>query len=56
MDNYDIEKLAESNIRERKMNSDFENDDDLGTNYFELMKQIYEQMNNVEQNNDEKDD
>lgn len=44
---YDIEKLAESNIRERKMNSDFA-DDDLGTNFFETMKTVLEQMNEME--------
>ena len=30
MEHYDIEKLAETNNRERKINSDFDDDNDLG--------------------------
>ena len=48
---YDIEKLAESNIRERKINSDFSDNDDLGTNFFELCEQIIKTMEENEQVN-----
>ena len=54
---YDIEKLAESNIRERKMSHDFDDDDDLGMDFFKTMEEIYNQINKNEQNNgDENDD
>jgi hypothetical protein len=52
MEHYDIEKLAESNIRERKINSDFDDDDDLGMDFFKTMKEIYSQINKNEQNNE----
>lgn len=48
---YDIEKLAESNIRERKMSHDFDDDDDMGTNFFELCEQIIKTMEENEQVN-----
>ena len=47
---YDIEKLAESNIRERKINSDFSDNDDLGMDFFKTMEEIYSQINKNEQN------
>jgi hypothetical protein len=49
---YDIEKLAESNNRERKINSDFDDDDDLGMDFFKTMEEIYNQINKNEQNNE----
>lgn len=49
---YDIEKLAEINNRERKMNSDFDDDDDLGMDFFKTMEEIYNQINKNEQNNE----
>ena len=49
---YDIEKLAESNIRERKINSDFSDNDDLGMDFFKTMEEIYSQINKNEQNNE----
>lgn len=52
---YDIEKLAETNNRERKMNSDFDDDDDLGMDFFKTMEEIYNQINKNEQNNDNKE-
>ena len=52
MEHYDIEKLAETNNRERKMNSDFDNDDDLGMDFFKTMEEIYSQINKNEQNNE----
>ena len=51
MEQYDIEKLAESNNRERKINSDFDDDDDLGMDFFKTMKEIYSHINKNEQNN-----
>ena len=50
---YDIEKLAESNIRERKINSDFSDNDDLGMDFFKTMEEIYNQINKNEQNNND---
>ena len=52
MENYDIEKLAESNNRERKINSDFDDDDDLGMDFFKTIEEIYNQINKNEQNNE----
>ena len=52
MENYDIEKLTEINNRERKINSDFDDDDDLGMNFFKTMEEIYSQINKNEQNNE----
>jgi hypothetical protein len=52
MEHYDIEKLAESNNRERKINSDFDDDDDLGMDFFKTMEEIYNQINKNEQNNE----
>ena len=50
---YDIEKLVESNNRERKINSDFDDDDDLGMDFFKTMEEIYNQINKNEQNNND---
>lgn len=52
MENYDIEKLTEINNRERKINSDFDDDDDLGMNFFKTMEEIYSQINKNEQNDE----
>ena len=52
MEHYDIEKLAESNNRERKINSDFDDDDDLGMDFFKTIEEIYNQINKNEQNNE----
>lgn len=52
MEHYDIEKLAESNNRERKINSDFDDDDDLGMDFFKTMEEIYSKINKNEQNNE----
>ena len=52
MENYDIEKLTEINNRERKINNDFDNDDDLGMDFFKTMKEIYSQINKNEQNDE----
>ena len=52
MENYDIEKLAETNNRERKINNDFDDDDDLGMDFFKTMEEIYSQINKNEQNNE----
>ena len=52
MEHYDIEKLAESNNRERKINNDFDDDDDLGMDFFKTMEEIYSQINKNEQNNE----
>lgn len=46
---YDIEKLAETNNRERKMSHDFDDDDDLGMDFFKTMEEIYRQINKNEQ-------
>lgn len=50
---YDIEKLAESNNRKRKMSHDFDDDDDLGMDFFKTMEEIYNQINKNEQNNND---
>ena len=52
MEHYDIEKLAETNNRERKINNDFDDDDDLGMDFFKTMEEIYSQINKNEQNNE----
>lgn len=52
MEQYDIEKLTEINNRERKINNDFDNDDDLGMDFFKTMEEIYSQINNNEQNDE----
>ncbi len=49
---YDIEKLVEINNRERKMSHDFDDDDDLGMDFFKTMEEIYSQINKNEQNNE----
>ena len=51
MEHYDIEKLAETIIRERKINSDFDDDDDFGMDFFKTMEEIYSQIDKNEQNN-----
>lgn len=53
MEHYDIEKLAESNNRERKISQDFDDDDDLGMDFFKTMEEIYSQINKNEQNNND---
>lgn len=55
MENYDIEKLTEINNRERKINNDFDNDDDLGMDFFKTMEEIYNKINKNEQNDENKD-
>lgn len=52
MENYDIEKLTEINNRERKMNHDFDDNDDLGMDFFKTMEEIYNQINKNEQNDE----
>lgn len=52
MEHYDIEKLAETNNRERKITHDFDDDDDLGMDFFKTMEEIYSQINKNEQNNE----
>ena len=52
MEHYDIEKLTETNIRERKINSDFDDDDDFGMDFFKTMEEIYSQIDKNEQNNE----
>ena len=52
MEHYDIEKLIQTNNRERKINNDFDNDDDLGMDFFKTMEEIYNQINKNEQNNE----
>lgn len=52
MENYDIEKLTEINNRERKMNNDFDDDYDLGMDFFKTMEEIYNQINKNEQNDE----
>ena len=52
MEHYDIEKLAETNNRERKMSHDFDDDDDFGMDFFKTMEEIYNQINKNEQNNE----
>lgn len=49
---YDIEKLVETNNRERKMSHDFDDDDDLGMDFFKTMEEIYNQINKNEQNDE----
>lgn len=49
---YDIEKLAESNNRERKINNDFDDDDYFGMDFFKTMEEIYSQISKNEQNNE----
>lgn len=55
MEQYDIEKLAETNNRERKITHDFDDDDDLGMDFFKTMEEIYSQINKNEQNNNDGD-
>lgn len=52
MEQYDIEKMVESNNRERKMSHDFDDDDDLGMDFFKTMEEIYSNINKNEQNNE----
>lgn len=49
---YDIEKFVESNNRERKISHDFDDDDDLGMDFFKTMEEIYSNINKNEQNNE----
>ena len=48
---YDIEKLAESNNRERKINSDFDDDDDLGMDFFKTMEEVYKEIEQTNSSN-----
>ena len=50
---YDIEKLAQTNNRERKINNDFDDDDDFGMDFFKTIEEIYNQINTNEQNNND---
>lgn len=52
MEQYDIEKLAKTNNRERKITHDFDDDNDLGMDFFKTMEEIYSQINQNEQNNE----
>lgn len=51
---YDIEKLAETNNRESKMSHDFDDENDLGMDFFKTMEEIVKTMekNNEENNTD----
>ena len=51
MENYDIEKLTEINNRERKINNDFDNDDDLGMDFFKTMKEVYKEIEQTNSSN-----
>lgn len=55
MDNYDIEKLTETNNRERKMSHDFDDENDLGMDFFKTMEEIYSQINKNELTNERKE-
>lgn len=48
---YDIEKLAESNNRERKMSHDFDDDDDLGMDFFKTMEEVYKEIEQTNNSN-----
>ena len=47
---YDIGKMIETINRERKMNSDFDDENDCGMNFFETLEKICEQIKENEQN------
>lgn len=49
---YDIEKISDTINRERKMNSDF-GDDDLGMDFFAHFAEIQKRINENEQKNKE---
>ena len=51
MENYDIEKLTEINNRERKINNDFDNDDDLGMDFFKTMEEVYKEIEQTNSSN-----
>ena len=48
---YDIEKLVEINNRERKINSDFDDDDDLGMDFFKTMEEVYKEIEQTNSSN-----
>lgn len=48
---HDIEKISENLNRERKMNSDF-GDDDLGLNFFEHLEEIQRELEKTDNNKD----
>lgn len=48
---YDIEKLVENNNRERKINSDFDDDDDLGMDFFKTMEEVYKEIEQTNSSN-----
>lgn len=48
---YDIEKLVEYNNRERKINSDFDDDDDLGMDFFKTMEEVYKEIEQTNSSN-----
>lgn len=50
---YDIEKISENLNREHKMNSDFDNDDDLGMDFFKHFAEIQKQLQKENDENDE---
>ena len=50
---YDIEKISDKINRERKMNSDF-GDDDLGMNFFAHLEEIQKRIHNDENENEQK--
>lgn len=52
MEHYDIEKLTQTNNRERKISQDFDDDDDLGMDFFKTMEEIYNQIDKNEQNDE----
>lgn len=52
---YDIEKISENLNRERKMNSDFNDDDDLGMDFFAHLEEIQKRMNENDENDEQID-
>lgn len=48
---YDIEKLVETNNRERKMSHDFDDNDDLGMDFFETMEEVYKEIEQTNSSN-----
>ena len=49
---YDIEKISDTINRERKMNSDF-GDDDLGMDFFAHLEEIQKRIHNDENDKNE---
>ena len=50
-EHYDIEKLVETNNRERKMSHDFDDDDDLGMDFFKTMEEVYKEIEQTNSSN-----